>query len=173
MKSGRFKFSLVEQKETTLAEALRKAADFIRATEIYTDNSDAPKKVRIPVDKNPNRGDRNHDPRDRRPQLKVVDPRFTTDPGRILIEVRGRPMLRRPSPMTAPPKPHNTRKYCKFHEQNGHTTTECWELKKALYELADKGQIDRCLKKGRASFAENERPYSPNRDMKSVLRRSW
>ena len=29
LKSGRFKFSLAEQKETTLAEALRKAADFI------------------------------------------------------------------------------------------------------------------------------------------------
>ena len=50
--SGRFKFSLAEQKETTLAEALRKAADFIRTTEIYADNSDRPKKARIPRDKN-------------------------------------------------------------------------------------------------------------------------
>ncbi|KAJ8421148.1 hypothetical protein Cgig2_027446 [Carnegiea gigantea] len=31
---------------------------------------------------------------------------------------------------------------------NGHTTTECHELKKALHELADKGQIDRFLKRG-------------------------
>jgi len=57
-----------------LAEALRKVADFIRATEICADNSDAPKKVRIPMDKNPNCGDKNHDPRDRRPQLEVIDP---------------------------------------------------------------------------------------------------
>ena len=30
LKNGWFKFALAEQKETTLAEALRKAADFIR-----------------------------------------------------------------------------------------------------------------------------------------------
>jgi len=32
LKSEHFKFSLVEQKETTLAEALKKAADFIHVT---------------------------------------------------------------------------------------------------------------------------------------------
>ena len=66
LKSGRFKFSLAEQKEITLAEALRKAADFIRAMEICSDNSDASKKARIPGHKNFNRGDRNPGPRDRR-----------------------------------------------------------------------------------------------------------
>jgi len=41
LKSGRFKFSLAELKETTLAEALRKAVDFIRATEICANSADA------------------------------------------------------------------------------------------------------------------------------------
>jgi len=50
--------------------------------------------------------------------------------------------------MTAPPKLQSARKYCEFHEQSGHTTTECRELKKVLHELADKGQINRFLKKG-------------------------
>ncbi|KAJ8443343.1 hypothetical protein Cgig2_015824 [Carnegiea gigantea] len=60
----------------------------------------------------------------------------------------GHPMLRRSPPMTALPKSQNAWKYYEFHEQSGHTTTECQELKKALYELADKGQIDRFLKRG-------------------------
>ncbi|KAJ8430453.1 hypothetical protein Cgig2_030109 [Carnegiea gigantea] len=64
-----------------------------------------------------------------------------------LEEQEGHPMLRRPSPMIAPLKPQNARKYCEFHEQSGHTTTKCRELKKSLHELASKGQIDRFLKR--------------------------
>ena len=52
LKSGRFKFSSAEQKEATLSEALRKAADSVRATEIYAKSTNAPKKTKTPVDKN-------------------------------------------------------------------------------------------------------------------------
>jgi len=97
-KGGRFKFFLAEQKETTLGEALRKATDSIRAKEICVDNYDAPKKSRIPGDKNPNRGDRNPCPRDRRQQLEVINPWFTTDAKSILMEVRGHPVLQHQHP---------------------------------------------------------------------------
>ncbi|KAJ8436391.1 hypothetical protein Cgig2_005219 [Carnegiea gigantea] len=39
-----------------------------------------------------------------------------------------------------------------FYEENGCTSIECKELKKALHELADKGQIDRFLKTGQGAF---------------------
>jgi len=64
---------LVEQKETTLAEVLRKAADFIRANEISAESTDALKKAKDPVDRNTG-----HE--DRRPTLEIVEPRFTMDP---------------------------------------------------------------------------------------------
>ena len=76
------------------------------------------------------------------------------------MEVRGHPMLRRPPPMTMAPRPQNARKYCEFHEQSGHTTTECRELKKALHELADKGQIDRFLRKGPRLLRKEPNPES-------------
>ena len=65
LKSGQFKFSLAEQKEITLVEVLRKAADFIRATEIRADSSDALKKAKALAKRNPSRGDRNHGSGDR------------------------------------------------------------------------------------------------------------
>ncbi|KAJ8449200.1 LOW QUALITY PROTEIN: hypothetical protein Cgig2_027202 [Carnegiea gigantea] len=46
----------------------------------------------------------------------------------------------KPPPMTVPPKPQNASKYCEFHKQSGHTTTECRELEKAFHKLADKEQ---------------------------------
>jgi len=58
-KSGHLKFSLADQKETTLAKALRKAADFIGATEICADSSNAPRKVKTPIERNPGRVDMN------------------------------------------------------------------------------------------------------------------
>ncbi|KAJ8422042.1 hypothetical protein Cgig2_001034 [Carnegiea gigantea] len=60
------------------------------------------------------------------------------------------PMLRKPRPMTTVPKPHNVRRYYEFHARNGHTTNKCKELKQALHELAEKGQIDLFLKRGLA-----------------------
>ncbi|KAJ8421602.1 hypothetical protein Cgig2_025731 [Carnegiea gigantea] len=73
-----------------------------------------------------------------------------------LPKVRGHPMLRRPPPMIAPPKPQNARNYCKLHKQSGHTTTECRELKKALHELAY-----RFLKKGSRLLRREQEPAQP------------
>ena len=67
-------------------------------------------------------------------------------------------MLKRPPPMTSAPKPHNAQKYCEFHEQNGYTTVEYLELRKALHELVDKDQIDQFLRGDRISL---ERSASP------------
>ncbi|KAJ8450745.1 hypothetical protein Cgig2_021217 [Carnegiea gigantea] len=50
----------------------------------------------------------------------------------LLAHGLGHPMLRKPQPITATPKPHNAQKYYEFYEQNGHTTVECRELKKAI-----------------------------------------
>ncbi|KAJ8435422.1 LOW QUALITY PROTEIN: hypothetical protein Cgig2_001074 [Carnegiea gigantea] len=77
-----------------------------------------------------------------------------------LEEHEGHLMLRQPPPMTAPPRPQNAQKYCELHEQNGHTTTKCRELKKALHELADKGQIDQFLKRG-PRFLRQEQTIAP------------
>ncbi|KAJ8421741.1 hypothetical protein Cgig2_020902 [Carnegiea gigantea] len=60
-------------------------------------------------------------------------------PGQAAAPSRGRrlspplpPLLMRLTPA------HNAQKYCEFHEQYGHTTTKCRQVKKALHELADK-----------------------------------
>jgi len=68
------------------------------------------------------------------------------------MEIKGHPMLKRPQPIASAPKLRDVGKYCDFHEQNGHTTVECRELKKALHELMDKSQIDCFLKQRQRAF---------------------
>ncbi|KAJ8419986.1 hypothetical protein Cgig2_025349 [Carnegiea gigantea] len=82
------------------------------------------------------------------------------DPHEGKLQSQGHPILRRPPPMMAPPRPQNAQKCCEFHDQNGHTMTEFRELKKALYELADKGQIDWFLKRG-PRFLWQEQTIAP------------
>ncbi|KAJ8449496.1 hypothetical protein Cgig2_002293 [Carnegiea gigantea] len=92
----------------------------------------------------------------------LIDQKGNRPPAPRNVAEGGHPMLRRPRPMTAPLRPQNARKYCEFHEQSGHTTTECQELKKALHELADKGQIDRFLKRGSWFLRQEQEPAPPS-----------
>ncbi|KAJ8428580.1 hypothetical protein Cgig2_031374 [Carnegiea gigantea] len=74
------------------------------------------------------------------------------------MEVRGHAMLKRLSPMTSASKPYNAQKYCEFYEQKVPTTAECRKLRKALHELADRGQIDLFLKRGPRFLREERKP---------------
>ncbi|KAJ8436870.1 hypothetical protein Cgig2_002370 [Carnegiea gigantea] len=78
--------------------------------------------------------------------------RSSSKPRGLGKEALGHPMLRKPPPMTMVPKSHNAQKYCEFRKQNYHTTAECRELKKVLYEITNKGLIDRFLKKAPPSI---------------------
>ncbi|KAJ8443428.1 hypothetical protein Cgig2_026215 [Carnegiea gigantea] len=55
------------------------------------------------------------------------------------------------------PSPHRTKR----GRESGHTTTERQELKKALHELVDKGQICRFLKKGPRFLRREQEPAPP------------
>ena len=89
MKNERFKFSSVKPKEAYLAEALRKVTNFIRKTEIWSENTDASKKAKT-------QGDRNVGWGDKKPRLDIRDSHFTTNLKSILMEVKGHLMLRKP-----------------------------------------------------------------------------
>jgi len=52
LKRRQFKFSFTEQKQTAVAEAPRRATDFICATKIWVESTDASKKAKAPVDRN-------------------------------------------------------------------------------------------------------------------------
>jgi len=79
----------VEQKETTLVAALRKATDFIRATEICADSLDAPKKAKALGDKNFNRSDRNPDPWERGRSLRQLTSGLPPTLGASSIRLKG------------------------------------------------------------------------------------
>ena len=99
LKSGCFKFSLAKQNETTLAEALRKAVDFICVAEVCAESTYGSKRAKVPANTNTGRGNRSL-------RLEVMDSRFTVD-RRSILALKEHPILKRPEPMIAAPKPYN------------------------------------------------------------------
>jgi len=55
------------------------------------------------------------------------------------MEIKGSPILRRPKPIETLANFQNKNKYYENHEDFGHTTSECRELKKALHGMTDHG----------------------------------
>ncbi|KAJ8433474.1 hypothetical protein Cgig2_020646 [Carnegiea gigantea] len=68
------------------------------------------------------------------------------------MEIKGHLMLKKAPPLASRFKPRNASKYYEFCEQNSHTIAESQELKKALHEHTNRGQIDHFLKHGARAF---------------------
>ncbi|XP_052171566.1 uncharacterized protein LOC127787548 [Diospyros lotus] len=49
----------------------------------------------------------------------------------------------RPNPLRTPDKYRSKRKLCSYHNEAGHTTSECWALKDAIEELIRRGTSNR------------------------------
>ncbi|KAJ8437343.1 hypothetical protein Cgig2_009683 [Carnegiea gigantea] len=89
------------------------------------------------------------------------------------MEIKCNPMLRRSKPIETQVKFRNENKYYKYHEDYRHTTTECYELKKALREFANQGQFNRFLRRGRGgdrnrSNPEGKKDNEANHNMETV-----
>ena len=64
---------------------------------------------------------------------------LNTSREQILMQVEGRNLLRNPGPMRAPVERRNMAKYCKFHKDMGHNTTECFQLRDQNEALIQEG----------------------------------
>ncbi|PON38222.1 hypothetical protein TorRG33x02_345630 [Trema orientale] len=59
----------------------------------------------------------------------------------IMIQIEGKNMLKAPLPMRAPPEKRNMNKYCRFHKELGHKTSECHHLKDQIEGLIQQGYL--------------------------------
>nr|GFA42730.1 reverse transcriptase domain-containing protein [Tanacetum cinerariifolium]GFA42747.1 reverse transcriptase domain-containing protein [Tanacetum cinerariifolium] len=51
-----------------------------------------------------------------------------------------------PSPMVTPVEKRNSNKFCDFHNDKGHSTDECMQLKKQIEELVRAGKLSHLIK---------------------------
>ena len=76
--------------------------------------------------------------RDTRPRLASQFTNFTelnTPRDQIHMQVRNLTLFRTTTPMRTNPSRRNLNKYCHFHKNHGHDTSECFELKEQIESL--------------------------------------
>ncbi|XP_022152363.1 uncharacterized protein LOC111020106 [Momordica charantia] len=83
-------------------------------------------------------------------------------------------LLKRPEKLRGDPKKRNKDKYCRFHRDHGHNTSNCWELKRQIEDLIQDGYFKKFVGKPRSNSAEKkeERKRSrtpPRRDDRPAI----
>ena len=64
---------------------------------------------------------------------------------KILKKVKNEPFFQWPSRMASDPAKHNQNLYCEYHQELGHTTNDCKNLKNHLDRLVREGKLRHLL----------------------------
>nr|GEZ36348.1 reverse transcriptase domain-containing protein [Tanacetum cinerariifolium] len=80
---------------------------------------------------------------------------LTRTPKEILVAEANK--FQPPPPMVTPVEKRNGNKFCDFHNDKGHSTDECMQLKKQIEELVRAGKLSHLIK-GREEAAAKDKP---------------
>ena len=61
--------------------------------------------------------------------------------GHILCQIQEDPAVKWPGRMKSPPNRRNPSKYCRFHRDHGHDTDDCYDLKRQIEDLIQRGHL--------------------------------
>lgn len=147
LKPGPFSDNLCKKPATNLEELRRRATKFMELEEL----KEFRKQLRDETtQKKPSHNLRNDRTRFHQPSTKIGDlarkPKFdqytplNIDRSRILAEALNTNLLAQPRKALRPPNA-DPDKYCKYHNNHGHTTEECVNLKNKIEELIQAGHL--------------------------------
>ncbi|XP_058071174.1 uncharacterized protein LOC131220233 [Magnolia sinica] len=164
LKEGKFTFSIGKNPPKTLVELVTRAQKYTNAEEFS--NSRKNIQVAEPLTKGKrlkneepqsfNKKSNDYVPRDRRPSRKP-EGKFrsytsvNTSTEQILLDIRGQKLLNWPICMKADVEHRDKRKYCLFHRDHGHNTSDCVDLKDEIEILIRKGHLHRHTKEDKSA----------------------
>ncbi|KAJ0481352.1 putative aspartic peptidase domain superfamily [Helianthus annuus] len=81
---------------------------------------------------------------------------LTKTPQEILANEEVKQNFRPPRPLPKSRKNENSTQYCEFHEEKGHHTNDCFQLKKRIEEAVKSGELAHLVKGVRDKMAEGK-----------------
>ena len=67
----------------------------------------------------------------------------------VLMQIKDKEALTYPGKLKGGPNRRSKDKYCCFHRDHGHDTTDCYDLKQQIKALIKQGKLQRFVKKER------------------------
>ena len=93
------------------------------------------------------------------------------------MQIKDEEALTYPEKLKGDPNRHSKDKYCRFHRDHSHDTTDCYDLKQQIETLIKQGKLQRFFRKERTDQPpqeqnprrDNERPKPPIGDIRMIL----
>ncbi|XP_075645690.1 uncharacterized protein LOC142616796 [Castanea sativa] len=94
----------------------------------------------------------------------------------VLMQIKDEENLAFPGKLKGDPNRRPRDKYCRFHQDHGHDTADCYDLKQQIEALIRRGRLQRFVNKERANppqnqapRQDNDRPRQPVRDIRMIV----
>ena len=94
----------------------------------------------------------------------------------VLMQIKDEGALTFPGKLKGDPIKRYRDKYCRFHCDHGHDTTDCYDLKQQIEALIRQGKLQRFVSKEKADPPqeqvrrwENDRPRPPIGDIRMIV----
>ena len=92
------------------------------------------------------------------------------------MQIKDERALTFPSKLKGDPSKRSRDKYCHFHRDHDHDTSECYDLKQHIEALIRQGKLQKFVSKkgtkqnqGALARRENERPKPPLEDIRMIV----
>ncbi|XP_065615885.1 uncharacterized protein LOC111986047 [Quercus suber] len=165
LRKGKFLFSLYKNDPKTMSEVLYRATKYMNAEDALQAQEEKPRKRERQEEARQDQGSKRPRMGDRR------DERCSKPPG-------GRTgALTFPGKLKGDPSKRSRDKYCRFHRDHGHDTTDCYDLKQQIEALIRQGKLQKFIRKERMDpppqeqqpRRDNERPRSLFGDIRMIV----
>ncbi|XP_022150028.1 uncharacterized protein LOC111018300 [Momordica charantia] len=87
----------------------------------------------------------------------------------VLMEIKYQRLLQWPERMNAPQSKRSKGRYCLFHRDHDHATQDCFDLKKEVKELIQRGYLKEYVEDPKATQNGENDSKSPAREIRTIM----
>ena len=164
LRKGKFLFSLYKNDPKTTSEVLYRATKYMNAEDALSAREEKPRKRERRDDILQDQGRKKARTGDRRDERRPKPPRrrftsftpLTVPVDEVLMQIKDKEALTYPGKLKGDPNRRSKDKYCRFHRDHDHDTTNCYDLKQQIEALIKQGKLQRFVRKERTDQPPQE-----------------